>query len=279
MSNYRRLAIPLIAMVVFLAACTGNANDLLSQIKTRGTLIVSTDPNYAPQSFLRPDGTYEGFDIDVAKEIASRLDVDIQFETPEWEAITAGSWSGRWDVSVGSMTITAERKGVLAFSTPYYYTPAQMAATVASGITTLDGLAGKTVCVGESTTYGDWLNGALNLVDAPTPATPPANVTVTTLPTDANCAESVQSGRTDFEGFLSSATVIEQTIGEGIAVVAVGDPVFYEPLAVAIDLGGPEYQSLLTEIDRILQEMRDDGTLTSLSNNWFGIDLTVLASS
>ena len=51
---------------------------------------------------------------------------------------------------------------MLDFSDPYYFTPAQMAASTASGITTLDGLAGKTVCVGEATTYLDWLNGTLD---------------------------------------------------------------------------------------------------------------------
>ena len=55
---------------------------------------------------------------------------------------------------------------MLDFSDPYYYTPAQMAASTASGITTLEGLAGKTVCVGEATTYLDWLNGTARLRDA-----------------------------------------------------------------------------------------------------------------
>jgi polar amino acid transport system substrate-binding protein len=66
--------------------------------------------------------------------------VEIAVETPDWNLITAGSWQGRWDFSVGSMTITTPREEVLAFSKPYYYTPAQMAASQASGITTLDGL-------------------------------------------------------------------------------------------------------------------------------------------
>ena len=48
---------------------------------------------------------------------------------------------------------------VLDFSPPYYYTPAQMTASKASGITTLDGLAGKSICAGEATTYLDWLSG------------------------------------------------------------------------------------------------------------------------
>ncbi len=77
-------------------------------------LTVSTDPAYPPQSELNKDtGEYEGFDIDVATEIAKRLGVDIAWEAPAWETITSGNWNGRWDISVGSMTITPERAEVL----------------------------------------------------------------------------------------------------------------------------------------------------------------------
>lgn len=271
-----RASLLLIGLMVFTAACqgAGGSDDLLDTIKSRGEIVVSTDPNYAPQSFLNPDGSFEGFDIDVANEIGKRLGVDVRFETPEWEAITAGNWSERWDISVGSMTITTDRKDVLDFTKPYYYTPAQMAASDASGINSIDGFAGETVCAGESTTYVDWLEGNLSLVDAPTPADPPADVTVTTLPTDSNCAESIQAGREDFLGWISSSTTVQAAIDEGIALHAVGDPVFYEPLAVAIDKSGPAHAKLLEELDKIVQAMHDDGTLTQLSNKWFGLDLT-----
>ena len=271
----RRTSLLLIGVLVFVTACQGgNPDDLLATIKSRGEIKISTDPNYAPQSFANPDGSYEGFDIDVANAIGDALGVDVVFETPTWEAITAGSWSERWDISVGSMTVTEDRKSVLSFSDPYYYTPAQMAATDASGIDSLEGLAGMTVCAGESTTYVDWLEGTLALVDAPDPAEPPADVKVTTLSTDANCAESVQAGRDDFEGFLTSSTVIQQAIDEGIELHTVGDPVFFEPLAVAIDKSGPAHEELLAEINRIIGEMHEDGTLKELSEKWFGIDLT-----
>ena len=138
---------------------------LLDKVLKAGKIVMSTDPQYPPQSSLKTDGTYEGFDIDVGTEIAKRLGVEIAFETPSWDALTAGAWAERWDFSVGSMTITSQRQKVLDFSDPYYFTPAQMAASTASGITTLDGLAGKTVCVGSATTYLDWLNGDARLRD------------------------------------------------------------------------------------------------------------------
>lgn len=253
-------------------------NSLLGKVLAAGKIVMSTDPQYPPQSSLRSDGTYEGFDIDVGTEIAKRLGVKIEFTTPDWNIITAGSWGGRWDFSVGSMTITTPRQKVLDFSNPYYYTPAQMAASKASGITTLAGLAGKVICVGEATTYFDWLNGTLDLGSYNATLIkqqPPAGSTATTLSTDRLCAEAWKAGRNDFQGWLSSSTTVEQAIKDGLPLVAVGDPVFYEPLGAAFDKSGPDPTSMVARVNEILDAMRADGTLKGFSDKWFGIDLTV----
>jgi polar amino acid transport system substrate-binding protein len=250
------------------------AGGLLDKIKTAGKIVVSTDPNYAPQSFLNPDGTFQGFDIDVANEIGKRLGVTVEFVTPGWDTITAGSWGGRWDISVGSMTITVPRREVLDFSPAYYYTPAQMTATTASDITTLDGLAGKTVCVGSATTYQDWLEGNLQSESLGPVATPPAGVKVQTLDTDQACAQAIAAGRKDAEGFLSSSTTVDQAIKNNTPIVKIGDPVFTEQLAVSVDKSGPDDSDFMTALDAIVTEMHSDGTLTAMSMKWFNEDLT-----
>jgi polar amino acid transport system substrate-binding protein len=250
------------------------AGGLLAKVLAAGKLVVSTDANYAPQSVQKPDGTYEGFDIDVATEIAKRLGVTVEFTTPGWDVITAGSWSGRWDVSVGSMTITVPRQAVFDFSPPYYYTPAQMTATTASGITSLDGLAGKTVCVGSATTYEDWLKGSLQSVSLGPVATPPTGVKVQSLPTDQDCAQAIAAGRKDAEGFLTSSTTVDAAIKNGTPIVKVGDPVFTEQLAVAVDKSGPATTDFMPKLAQIINDMHSDGTLKTLSEKWLGGDLT-----
>jgi polar amino acid transport system substrate-binding protein len=251
------------------------AGGLLDKVLKAGKLVVSTDPNYAPQSVQNADGSYEGFDIDVATEIAKRLGVTVEWATPDWAVITAGSWSGRWDASVGSMTVTSERQKVLDFTDPYYYTPAQMAASTASGITTLEGLAGKTVCVGEATTYLDWLEGRkLDFGTLSPTTTPPTGVKATTQKTDAQCPQLWGAGRNDFEGFLSSSTTVEAAIKAGMPMIPVGDPVYAEPLAVAVDKSGPDTTDFVAAVTAIIQEMHVDGTLTGFSEKWFGLDLT-----
>jgi polar amino acid transport system substrate-binding protein len=262
------------------AVCDSHSgDDLLGRICEAGVIKVSTDPEYPPQSFLDEEtNELDGFDIDVAKAIAERLGVEVEFETPSFDAVVAGGWSNRWDMSVGSVTITPERAEVLDFTQPYYFTPAQMAALSSSGFTSLDDFAGTTVCVGSGTTYFFWLNGELTLPESAGEITdPPADVTVTTLETDTGCAEAWIAGRTDFEGWLTAlpTAVGIQEAGD-IEMDLVGDPVFFEPLAVAFDNTIEDNDSLVEAVDGIIGDMHEDGTLTELSNEWYeGIDYTV----
>ena len=255
------------------------ADDLLAEIMERGTIRISTDPNYEPQSFLNSDGEFVGFDVDVAREIASRLGVEVEFVTPDWDLITAGNWGGQWDMSVGSMAITTGRDEVLEFANPpYYYTPAQFAATTASGITTLEQLNGQPICVGVSTTYETWLSGDLDALGLPESSyyfAPPTDVTVIPLQTDNECAQQIQAGRNEFSAFLTSNTVVEAAIREGVDIVKVNGAVFSENLAAAFDEASTkDITSLKDRVGEIIQEMHDDGTLTEISMEWFGEDLT-----
>jgi len=256
------------------APATPVPGGLLDKVMKAGKLVIATDANYAPQSFKNPDGTFVGFDIDVGKEIAKRLGVTAEFTAQSWDTITAGGWAGRWDISVGSMTITKPREQVLAFTHPYYYTPAQMAATTKSGITTLAGLAGKTVCVGSATTYEDWLKGKLESESLGPVATPPANVTVKSLESDNDCPEAMQAGQNVGEGFLSSITVVQSSIDNGAPIVKVGDPVYIEQLAASCDKSGPDPTDFVAAVSKIIDDMHADGTLTALSMTWFKADLT-----
>ena len=256
------------------------ANDLLAEILARGTIRISTDPNYAPQSFLDESGNFKGFDVDVAQEIASRLGVEVEFVTPDWDLITAGNWGDQWDMSVGSMTVTTARQKILDFASPsYYYTPAQFAAVNGAGIETLDDLSGATICVGASTTYEIWLMGDMEGLGLPASSfyveQPPADISIIPLTTDNDCAQQIQAGRHEFQAFLTSNTVVEAAIAEGVPVHKVGTPVFSENLAVAFDKSASkDVAGLVEKVSEIIADMHEDGTLSGLSLEWFGEDLT-----
>ena len=294
---YNVLVLAIMASLV-LAACGGQAesqaDNLLDAVRERGYILVSTDPNYEPQSFLNTSGTrpsdtscpsdalttaeMQGFDVDVAKAIGDHLGVETCFATPSWDAITAGSWADKWDVSVGSMTITPARQQVLDFSVPYYYTPAVIAVRADSGITDLAGLEGEALCVGSATTYESWLNNdmeALGLPESSIYAQAPAGVEVVPLDTDQECAQAIAAGREDFVGYVTSETVVDANIAAGFPVVKLGSPVYSEDLAASFDKSSTlPTDSLRAEVDNLFNAMHSDDRLTQLSSQWFGADLT-----
>ena len=280
-----------------LSACGGNAttaDNLLDAIKQRGYILVSTDPNYAPQSFLDTAGKrpadskcpadaltaaeMQGFDVDVAKAIGTGLGVETCFATPSWDAITAGNWADKWDVSVGSMTINVARQEILDFSVPYYYTPAVVAEKADSGFTSIDDLAGMALCAGTATTYDYWLNNdmaGLGLPESSIYSKVPDGVTVVTLDTDQECAQALAVGREDFVGYVTSATVVDANMAEGMPVMKLGSPVYSEDLAAAFDKSSTlPTASLIAAVNDIITKMHTDGTLSALSTQWFEVDLT-----
>jgi polar amino acid transport system substrate-binding protein len=246
---------------------------LLDIIKARGVMKVSTDPNYKPQSFLNDKGELDGFDIDVAKEVAKRLGVKVEFVTPDWDIIVAGNWGGRWDVSIGSMTITPDRKKVLFFSSPYYYTPAQFAVHKNSTITKIEDFSGKTVCVGSGTTYESYLNGQLTLEGEPI-LKQVTGAKAQVLSTDSECIQAIQAGRKEIAGVLTAQPTIEDAIKNGAPIKKIGDPVYYEDLAAAMDKNVPNSEAFVDAVTKAIDEMRKDGTLTNLSVKWYGVDIS-----
>ena len=309
----RRILVLLAALTLIAAACGGDGNDsgngetaggdtggatgqtagstgetaaggddLLAKIQSEGVIRVSTDPAYPPQSVLNEEtGEYEGFDIDVATEIASRLGVDIEWETPAWDLITAGHWNDRWDMSVGSMTVTPERAEVLDFTPAYYYTPASVAVHADNTtITDLESdLDGKKIGVCGSCTYDLFLQGTLNIpgytfefiVDDPQ---------IVTYDTDSTAIQDLSLGDgARLDAAISAQPTLQGAIDKGRPIKIVGEPVFYEPLAVAFDRSSELDQTSLVEaVSQIVEEMHDDGTLTELSMKWYGEDLTVEAA-
>ncbi len=256
-------------------ACAGETADLLAEVCEAGVLTVSTDPAYPPQSSLNEKtGEYEGFDIDVATEIAERLGVDVAWETPAWDVITAGSWSGRWDTTVGSMTPTNDRQQVLYFTEPYNYVPAVVVVRADDDDVTdiSTDLDGATIGVCGGCTYDQFLTKELD-IEGYTFDFVIDDAEVSGYDTDTTALQDLVNGRVD--AVITSVTTAQGYIDAGNPVKIAGDPVFNEPLAVGFDKSSaPSSESLYEAVDEIIAAMHEDGTLSGLAEEWYGLDTT-----
>jgi len=252
------------------------AKDLLDEVMAAGKLEVSTDPNYAPQSFLNDAGELDGFDINVAQEVAKRMGVELEFTTPDWDIITAGNWAGRWDLSIGSMTPTVPRSEVLWFTAPYYFTPASFAVHKDNTtITKPEDLTGKKLGLGAATTYVDFLAGTLTMLGGQIMYDPPPGVEVVEYTTDAEAIQDLALGDgVRLDAVMSAQPTIQHAIEEGLPLKYVGTPAFYEPLVFSLDKSRGPSDKMLAKLNEILASMHLDGTLTELSQEWYGVDIT-----
>ncbi len=253
--------------------------DLLDQVLEAGVLRVSSDANYAPQSFLDDNGEWTGFDVEVAREVASRLGVELELIAIDWDLITGGSWNARWDLSIGSMTATEERGAILWFTNPYYYTPAGFAVHVDNTtFQSVEDLDGALIGVGTETTYERWLNRDLTIAiegyQINYPDWEPGEVRP--YSTDAEAIQDLALGDgVRLDAAMSAIPTLQEAINTGQPLRLLGGPAFYEPLCFALDKGRGTSDAMLTRLNEILAEMHADGTLSELSMQFYGEDLTV----
>ena len=250
-------------------------SDLLSDVHRRGKLLIAADGNYEPLSRKSPDGSWHGFDVNVGREIARRLGVHAVFLDIDFDAITGGNWNGRWDLNVNSMSITHDRQRVLYFTEPYYYVPASFFVYKTSALRSVEDLAGKRVGVGTATTYQAYLEGHLTLtgenilVPAPAARAVPYDTDQLALG-DLALGDGVR-----LDAVLTSWPFAEYQIRKGKPFRVLGQPVFYEDAAVAVDKNSPlDPTSFYNAVQAAVRAMHEDGTLSRLCKQSFGVDLT-----
>lgn len=270
--------------------------DLLNEILQRGKLIVSTDPAYPPQSQLvegavRPEGTkcsgeertaneLTGFDIDVAATIAKQLGVEVCFVTPTWDMIVSGSWADRWDLSIGSVTITPQRMDNLFFTQPYYTTPAAFFVHVDNeSFTQPSDLSGKKIGACSGCTYDSYLSGTL--------AIPGEEITLVVenpqfmgYETDLNALQDLALGDgLRLDAVLTALPTGSGVIADGLPLKQLGEPVYFEYLAGAVDKSSSfETLNFLNKVTEIIKGMHSDGTLKYLSDKYYSMDLAEAAA-
>jgi polar amino acid transport system substrate-binding protein len=249
------------------------AGDVMAGAAARGDLVAAAVPDQLPLAATDASGQLQGFDIEVARALASRLGLPVRFVTPGWDAILSGDWQGRWDFSVSSITPTDARAQRLDFPATYRFDAAVV--VVRRGeetIMTPANASGRSVGVKENTTFEQYLRRDLRLPGLDSPNYQIDDAKILRFPDKADALKALAKGEVD--AAVTSLATAQAAINDGLALRVLPGFLFFEPVAVAVDKSDPEFSRMVEEA---VLAMSGDGTLGQLSIKWFGIDMTQLA--
>ena len=233
---------------------------LEAQIKEKGTITVAMEGTWAPWTYHDADDNLVGYDVEVAQNIAEKLGVEVNFVEGEWDGLLAGLDDGRYDIMVNGVGVTEERAEKYNFSTPYAY---NRTAVIVRGdykeIKSMEDLEGKTTANTISSTYATQAEAH--------------GATVTGVDDLNQTIELLLSGRID--ATLNAEVVFADYVKEhpeaNIKIATFSDEV--EKVAIPIRKGD-DTATLLAAVNDALKEMSEDGTLTALSEKYFGTDIS-----
>jgi ABC-type amino acid transport substrate-binding protein len=253
-------AVMAIAVMALGAGCGGDDNDDnggggndLGLIKD-GQLLVGTDTPYPPFEIGQPPDI-TGYDIEVGREVAKRLDLTPTFQDTSFDTIFRDLSQGKFDFVLAATTITPERQQKVDFSDPYYAADQALVVTPGSDIKTPEDLADKTVGAQDGTTGEDYANDETDAAD------------VRGFPEGPDAIQALKAGQVD-------ATIIDEPVAvdalekEGGIEIATRIPtgeLYGIPFAQDSD-------ALREKANEALQEMKDDGTLAKLYQQYFKTD-------
>jgi polar amino acid transport system substrate-binding protein len=227
----------------------------MAAIAERGRLIVGVDQNTNLFGYRDPSsGRLEGFDIDVAREIARAIFGDpdrIDLRVFEADQRVPALQSGQVDLVVRTFSITCDRKDKVAFSTTYFVANQRILAVKGSGIESSVDLAGKRVCAVRGTTSLPALSGL-----DPRP-------TVFGVNNWTDCLVMLQQGQVD--AISTDDSVLWGLKKQDPNVELVGDSIGLEPYGIGIK---KENSDLVRFVNGVLAEMRADGTWQRLYDKW-----------
>lgn len=245
-----------------LAPNEADPKENVPRIVERGRLVVGLDQGSNLFSFRDPvSGQLEGFDVDLAREIARDIFDDperVEFRSLTSEERVQALQDGRVDVVVKSMSITCERRATVRFSAPYYSANQRLLTVRGSGLQELEDLDGKRVCVARGTTSAARLREIVT------------SLTVLTVNTWADCLVAIQQGQVD--AITTDDAILAGVAAQDPNLEIVGRYVAAEPYGVGIPKSTPELNTdgLVRQVNATLERIQADGTWRTMFSRWLG---------
>ncbi|MGH2381395.1 MAG: transporter substrate-binding domain-containing protein [Candidatus Limnocylindria bacterium] len=241
------------------AGASGGADDLLARITDAGVLRVANPQTSPPYSFRDESDELLGFDVDFANEIGERMGLEIEFIQGTFDTFIPGLDTNRWDVVIAGQAITEERLEQVDFSHPYRVSSVTIFLNCddpeLANVHDLPGIAGRSIAVLAGSSD---VERAESVPDAELLTYENATLAMTDL----------DLGRVD--SYIGSRYVGTYVAEEsGLNVCATDAELTLEQNAMSFNKGEEAFKA---EMDRLVLEMADDGTIAELSTKWFGPD-------
>ncbi|MFD2212269.1 amino acid ABC transporter substrate-binding protein [Metabacillus endolithicus] len=257
------LSLMMLLFVLVVAACGTNQDESNENATEQDNakiekLTVGTEGTYAPFTFHNEEGELTGYDVEVIKEVAKRMGAEVEFMETQWDSMFAGLNSKRFDLIANQVGINEDRLANYDFSTPYTYSSSVIVTpTETTDITSFEDLKGKKSAQSLTSNYGAIAeeNGA-------------ELVGVEGL---AQSIQLIKQGRADVtvNDKLAVLDYMKNQNDKDVKIVAESDDV--SEMAFTFNKGNEE---LVEAVNEQLAAMKEDGTLTKISQEWFGEDVS-----
>jgi polar amino acid transport system substrate-binding protein len=272
MIRSRRFLAAVLALGFASGVVAAKAGETLDRVRAKGVVVDVLVNDYPPFAFINDKNELDGFDVDVAKAFAQKLGVELKLETPGWETIMSGRWAGRWDVAISSATPTEERAKVVDFPVVYYSVPAVLVVNKdETAIRSAADLTGKRVGVGTGSSYEAYVGRNFTIPGQPPIALPFGEVQAIPGDETVNFHNLALGPGVRLDAIVASLGTAKGQVDATGKLKIVGEPLFAEPNAVVTDKGDPEWNA---EVKRVIDELRTEGTLSTISQKWFGVDIS-----
>ncbi|WP_236553649.1 amino acid ABC transporter substrate-binding protein [Rathayibacter sp. VKM Ac-2803] len=241
---------------------SANSGLTLAEVKEAGTLTIGTEGTYQPFSYHADGGTGEltGYDVDVITAVAEKLGVEPEFEETQWDAMFAGLDGDRFDVIANQVSINDERSAKYDFSEPYSVSPGVVVVPADdTSITSLDSLSGKTTAQSLSS---NWYTLAQD-----------SGAQVEGVEGWAQAVALVEQGRVDAT-INDRLTWLDWSTNYPDQAAALKVAVTTDDTSESAFTFPKGSDDLVAAVDDALDELRADGTLASISERYFGADVS-----
>jgi polar amino acid transport system substrate-binding protein len=237
------------------SAGSGGGSEL--ELVQPGTFTVCSEIPYKPFEY-EEDGEFTGFDIDLSREIAERLELELEVLPSAFDGLQSGAAlnSQQCDMAASAMTITEEREANIDFSDGYYDSKQSLLVPAGSDIASIEDLSGKSVGVQNETTG-----------EAYTRENAPGDAEIKGFPGDSDMFNAIQAGQVDALLQDLPVNLVHTEDGE-FEIVEQYDT--EEQYGFAFEKG--QSANLLAAVNEQLRAMRDDGTYDELYDKYFAVD-------